>query len=551
MNDAQPRVAVIGGGAAGLAVVYELTQRAIEQRQPLSVTLIEKCNHVGGNAVSGWCRLGRQAPHGQPLLRFVDLGVNDLNLDAYPLVVAAMARVGYDELRELENTECYCTPDGRVRFTLDDEMQAGTSHPDFDYSRIEEGDLPRLQALIVAKANRIIGAQESPDLEMTVGRFFEDCVDHPCEMLHDPHEPWPTAQQWADAAFVCRIRRLVARLRDELFLPRMSAMYFADERGPLEIPLAVPFCYYRTQEGQSGGHARKPRRRYFGTGSQVWLERLADWLGELNDQAPRVSVAILTGRDARVTVAPDGFEVVSRDDTGTVQTERFDRCVVATHADEAAALLHFGDAPALRAQENLLRGEVLERVRYSRSVAVAHTWSGVLPPAPALWRAYNILIRDGCALQPYSITYLCNRHQNDARDTRYDRAGLPPFFVTLNPQRPVPQEFILRWATAPELDEAQRSALSRAALGRRPAAGLGAERDADQAVAWFRHNVLDRAGYEAQQTLKAYHEKLAAGSGWAPLYFSGGWSRGAGLHEECWQQARDLAAWLLPSRGPC
>lgn len=550
MNDAELRVAVIGGGVSGLSAVYELTQRAIEQQRPLSVTLFEKCQDVGGNAVSGWCSLGRQARQGQQLLRFVDLGVNDLNLDAYPLVAEAMARVGYDELRELENSECYYTPEGQVRFTLDGEMRAGTSLAGFDFDQIEGGDLPRLQALIVAKANRIIGDQDDPNLDMTVGRFFADCIEQPYPTLHDPDLPWPSAQQWADAAFVRRLSRLVARLRDEFFLPRMSAMYFADERGPQEIPLAVPFCYYRTQEGQSGGHAHKPRRRYFGTGSQRWLERLAHWLGELNRQTPPITVSILTGREARVTVAPDGFEVVSRDGDGAVRTGRFDRCVVATHADEAAALLHFGEAPALRAQENLLRGEVLERIRYSRSVAVAHTWSGVLPPAPALWRAYNILIRDGCALQPYSITYVCNRHQNDALNTLYDRAGLPPFFVTLNPQRPVPQEFILRWATPPELDEAQRQGLSRGALARGQAAGLGAERDADQAVAWFRHNVLDRAGYEAQKTLRVYHEKLS-GSTQAPLYFTGGWSRGAGLHEECWRQARDLAAWLLPARRAC
>ncbi|MGD9834173.1 MAG: FAD-dependent oxidoreductase [Piscinibacter sp.] len=550
MNDAPLRIAVIGGGVSGLSAVYELTQRAIAQRQPLRVTLFEKCADVGGNAVSGWCSLGRLPQGEAQLLRFVDLGVNDLNLDAYPLVAEAMARVGYDELSELENSECYYMPDGRVRFTLDGELQAGTRHEDFDFARLEGGDLPRLQALIVATANRIIGDQDDPDLDMTVGRFFTDCIERPFQMLHDPDESWPTPAQWADPAFVCRLSRLVTRLRDEFFLPRMSAMYFADERGPLEIPLAVPFCYYRTQEGQSGGHARKPRRRYFGSGSQAWLERLADWLVELNDEASGISVSIQTGREARVTVAPDGFEVVSRAGAGDLQTGCFDRCIVATHADEAADLLHFGEAPALRAQENLLRGKVLERVRYSRSVAVAHTWSGVLPPAPALWRAYNILIREGCGLQPYSITYVCNRHQNDAHDTRYDRAGVPPFFVTLNPQRPVPPEFILRWSALPELDEAQRRGLSRGALARGREGSLGAERDADQAVAWFRHNVLDRAGFEAQKTLRTYHGQLA-GSAQAPLYFTGGWSRGAGLHEECWRQARDLAAWMLPERCAC
>jgi uncharacterized protein len=63
-------------------------------------------------------------------------------------------------------------------------------------------------------------------------------------------------------------------------------------------------------------------------------------------------------------------------------------------------------------------------------------------------------------------------------------------------------------------------------------------------VAWFRHNVLDLAGMRAQQTLRRYHQDLP-GSGHARLYFSGGWTRGAGLHEECWLQAADLADWLL------
>jgi uncharacterized protein len=544
MPELEPlRIAIVGAGASGLSVAYELGCRVRlpqgGRHRPLHVDVFEAEARVGGNAVSGYCRLGLQPRGRQPHLRFVDLGVNDMNVTAYPNVVRAMNDVGYAGLQPLEDSACFYTPDGRVRLTVDDGLQCGVTDPRYELADLEGGDLAALQRLIARAADGLIGPDPlAPALEPTVGAFFEACVSDPRAALERWGPDWPSAAQWADVGFVERLVRLVARLRDEFFLPRMSAMYFASDGGPEHVPLAAPFCYYRTQEGLGNAD-----RRYFAGGSQPWLRQLADWMSGWHERdAPGFRCRVLPGHRMRVRVAQDGFEVMGVA-AGSAAGGRYDRCVVATHADEAAALLEFAPGPApVRDQENLLRGQVLERVRYAPGVAVAHTWSGVLPPTPNLWRSYNVLIREGQGLKPYSMTYVCNRHQNDAGRVEFDRAGMPLFFVTLNPQQRIPDEHVLSWADDQDLSDAQR--VEQAQLGHPATGAPGADVDPRRAVAWFRHNVLDLAGMRAQQTLRRYHQDLP-GSGHARLYFSGGWTRGAGLHEECWLQAADLADWLL------
>jgi predicted NAD/FAD-binding protein len=98
--------------------------------------------------------------------------------------------------------------------------------------------------------------------------------------------------------------------------------------------------------------------------------------------------------------------------------ERFDRVVVATHPQEALALL--GDpSPGER--------EALGRIRYSRNEAVVHTDSTLLPRAPKARASWNVAL-DDCRLGAggVAITYWMNRLQ-----------GLPgpvDYCVSLNAQ---------------------------------------------------------------------------------------------------------------------
>ena len=187
-------------------------------------------------------------------------------------------------------------------------------------------------------------------------------------------------------------------------------------------------------------------------------------------------------------------------------TASADVVVVATHADDALKMFKSGATPEVLS--------CLGRIKYQDGMCVAHTFAGILPPDVNAWKTYNILIHDDAAcLRPYTITYVCNRHQNDGANPRYDTFGGPLFFITVNPPVPIPSRYVLN------------DVLN----------GL-------PAVANLRHNVFNFDCLAAQTTINGLQ-------GENNLYFAGGWTNGAGLHEECWIQGQAIARMILTGRG--
>jgi len=93
-------------------------------------------------------------------------------------------------------------------------------------------------------------------------------------------------------------------------------------------------------------------------GSRTYVRRALDAIGARIELGSEVT---------KVSELPTGVEVSTRDGAAT-----FDAAVVATHADEARALVENPSDEARTA---------LESVRYKRSVATLHTDASVLPPA--------------------------------------------------------------------------------------------------------------------------------------------------------------------------
>ncbi len=151
-----------------------------------------------------------------------------------------------------------------------------------------------------------------------------------------------------------------------------------------------------------------PRWRTVRGGSQAYVEALS------RPFASRVRLAtpvVRVGRD------PGGVLVES-----SAGRERFDKIVLATHADVSLALL--GDPSD---EERRL----LSAFRYSRNPTILHTDVRALPDARAAWASWNCDIAD-CrdASAPVSITYHLNRLQGLAGETHYcvslNRADVPP-----------------------------------------------------------------------------------------------------------------------------
>lgn len=157
---------------------------------------------------------------------------------------------------------------------------------------------------------------------------------------------------------------------------------------------------------------------------------------------------------------------------GTVRgCERFDRVVLATHTDQALALLE----DALPAER-----EVLAAIGYQPNTAWLHTDPDLMPARRRAWSAWNYYGRGGTpGDRPVAVTYWLNRLQ--PLPFRRD------VFLTLNPPTPPAAACVLR-----RID--------------------------------YAHPRLDQAAYAAQARLPGIQ-------GLDRLYFCGAWA-GYGFHED-------------------
>lgn len=466
------QIAVIGAGVSGLALGWHL------RGAPVQLTYYDKNPRPGGNCRTGWVAIGDE-------YRFCDLGVNDFNTRAYGHVVQAMDELGiaYDLL---EDSACFYTLKGALYTTTKYYMtREGTEtdwHPyQLPVSAYTIGGLPyqpmpeylaRDFARFKVEAPRFLANNGEKAAGMTIGQYLTQGGT--------PYHP--------DFGRLC-------------IFPRVNAMYFVSNgMPPCDMPFAAVMHYYMLQEG-FGTHFDGPLRMYFRDGAQNWIERLARALDADVRCGQAVQVGWLGGAQPwGVSSAPDK------------PLERYDAVVFACHADQAIKALHPTAPPAPRVRQ------LLQRFPYAPSTGIAHTYAGVLPSDPNLWRTYNVRVHDLDPDQPpsvnsYSMTYLCNKHQNDARSGSRNRYGGAQMFVSLNPFEEIPEEHILSDANTGE------------------------------PLIWnFPHNVLTFDAMRAQCDLTKQQGSFQG------LYFAGGWCHGAGLHEECWIQARELAALIRDGR---
>ena len=118
---------------------------------------------------------------------------------------------------------------------------------------------------------------------------------------------------------------------------------------------------------------------------------------------------------------PDGVELTTDDG----ETRRFDKAVVATHADQALTVLA-DPSPAER--------DALSAFRYTANEAVLHTDSRLLPRTRAARASWNYQVNG--ALKP-TVTYYLNRLQRLDADEHY--------CVTLNRTEEIdPERVIMR-----------------------------------------------------------------------------------------------------------
>ena len=210
-------------------------------------------------------------------------------------------------------------------------------------------------------------------------------------LLRDPG-PGPSLGDYLEQ------NRYSALFRDAHLIPMASALWSSPSATILDFPAKylVRFMDHHRMLQVEG----RPQWRVVQGGSSSYVDALkARWTVDVRLACP---VQRITRDDAGVTVKHVAGE------------DRFDAIVVATHSDQALALL--GDADALER-------EVLGAMPYQRNEVVLHTDRRLLPTRRKAWAAWNAFVPADPKAE-CSVSYCMNLLQGlESPD---------PFVVTLN-----------------------------------------------------------------------------------------------------------------------
>jgi predicted NAD/FAD-binding protein len=223
--------------------------------------------------------------------------------------------------------------------------------------------------------------------------------------------------------------RYSARFRNDYLLAMGAAIWSTSPAKMLGFPAEsfVAFC-----ENHRLMHWTRPQWRTVVDGSRTYVDKLTAPLRErLRLGCPAVEIRRF----------PDHVEVV--DSQG--HRDRFDDIVIATHSDEALALL--ADATP---QER----DVLSAIPYAPNEIYVHRDIALMPKRGAAWSSWNLL-KERDTAEAATVTYWMNRLQG------IDAAR--PLFVSLNPSQPPREDLVFGRFTYdhPQYDQAAIRAQAR------------------------------------------------------------------------------------------
>jgi len=374
------RVAVVGAGIAGLGAAWALRDQA-------EVTLFEAEQRLGGHAHTVDVTLGG-------IKAGVDTGFLVCNERSYPLLLALFEHLGV----ELAPSQMGFSVQQRA---LQLEWSGNDLNGLFAQRRnlLRSDFLGMLQDLL--RFNRLTTrlAERGDD------RQLAESVD----------------------AFLRR-ERFGQLFRDAYLLPMIACIWSCPTEQMLAFPIGtlIRFCHNHGLLQING----RPQWWTVKGGSRHYVERIRAQLGAVRSGQPVRSVQRL---------ATGG--VCIHTEAGP---ERFDAVIVATHSDQALALM---DQPTAGERE------VLGAIRYQSNRAVLHLDAAQLPQRRRAWAAWNYEAGEADGRRPVCLHYLLNQLQ-----------PLPwqqPVIVSLNPLREPAQVLREMEYAHPVFDEAAVRAQSR------------------------------------------------------------------------------------------
>lgn len=365
------KLAIVGSGISGLACAHALRGRA-------GVTLLEADRYFGGHTHT----VDIELPVGKRTERFgVDTGFLVFNERTYPKLIELFGSLGVE--------------------TAPSDMSFSVKAPIGQTGRLLEWNGANLNTVFAQRSN------------LLNGRFLFMLRD----VLRFNQLATRLAMQGADQEMCQPLgdfldqHRFGEAFRDWYFLPMMACIWSCPTKQMLSFPVStmVRFCH---NHGLIQVNDR-PKWWTVKGGARHYVEKIIAGISDkrLNSPVRRIE--------------RDGAGVKVLTDQGS---ERFDKVILATHSDQALALL---------SEPSSLEQQTLGAIRYQSNHAVLHTDARVLPHTKLAWAAWNYESAPSEQAQAsrVSLHYLINKLQPIPFEQ--------PVLVSLNPIREIPAECVL------------------------------------------------------------------------------------------------------------
>ena len=377
------KIAIVGSGISGLAVAHTLRGQA-------DITLFEAGDYFGGHTHTVDITL--PTPTG-PVTHGVDTGFLVFNERTYPNLINLFAELGVA--------------------TAKSDMSFSVQVPGALQGRTLEWSGSTL-ATVFAQRSNLINWRFWRMLK-DVLRFNALATRLAAQLSHQGEtsggNPKSASSLMQPLGDFLRQHKFSEEFRDWYFLPMLGCIWSCPTDQMLQFPVAtmVRFCH-------NHGLIQITQRPQWWTvtgGARHYVDKIT---ASINDKRLSTPVQLIE-RDT------DGVRIMTEG-----RAERFDKVVLATHSDQALALLR---------QPSEDERAVLGAIRYQPNHAILHTDASVLPRNPAAWAAWNYE-RAASAAQESSrvcLHYLINKLQ----PVPFEQ----PVVVSLNPTSTIAPDQIL------------------------------------------------------------------------------------------------------------
>lgn len=364
------KIAIVGSGISGLAVAHALQGRA-------ELTLFEAGSYFGGHTHTVDITLPAAAG---PTTWGVDTGFLVFNERTYPNLIRLFGELGISTAKT-DMTFSVKSADGRGGLL---EWNGADLNTVFAQRRnlLNWRFLRMLREVLRFNklATGLAAAGADAQLAQPLG-------------------------QWLDE------QRFGTEFRDWYFLPMMACIWSCPTAQMLQFPVAtmIRFCHNHGLIQVNG----RPQWWTVPGGARRYVEKIVAGIADKRLNTPVRAIE----RDAQ--------GVMLSTDHGA---QRFDQVVLATHSDQALALLRQPSADEAR---------LLGAIRYQPNRAVLHTDASVLPESRRAWAAWNY---ERAAVPERENSRVCLHYLlNKLQPLPFEQ----PVVVSLNPLQPIAAQHVL------------------------------------------------------------------------------------------------------------